>query len=102
MVSNMCSHFIISYLIIYMFQGDQLSEVFMEFPNVIVNFTLFSLMPYNTSKSFPGTKGDQYNLTLALDTMAVLRDAVPHVLYETEDHAVRKGLTTAISRVSST
>lgn len=58
--------------------GDQLNDVFSDFPEVTVNFTLFGLMN-NTENTVIGIEEDRLNRSLAYDAASLVRFAVDNL-----------------------
>ncbi|XP_052795006.1 glutamate receptor 2-like isoform X2 [Mya arenaria] len=62
--------------------GDQLVDIFELYPDIHVNFTVFSLIPFNSSVQRTWLDKGGFNMTLAQDTLAILRDAVALIPFD--------------------
>lgn len=82
------------------FQGDQLNDVFSDFPEVTVNFTLFGLMN-NTENTVIGIEEDRLNRSLAYDAASLVRFAVDNLDDYTTPGA-RKTLVNTLKEVTAT
>ena len=82
-----------------MFQGDELPDVFRLFRDVHVNFTIFSMMPYDTADRRIRNYDNGFNLTLAQDAMVLLDKVTKTINLNKSVEDVRKSLQSAIKRV---
>ena len=75
-------------------------KVFRKYPDIHVNFTVFGVMAYNTSRRDNVISDRGFNTTLAQDALAVLQHAVrPLGNMELSDMAIRNSITDTISKV---
>ncbi|OWF48940.1 glutamate receptor 4-like [Mizuhopecten yessoensis] len=80
--------------------GDQLNDVFTDFPEVTVNFTMFGLMNESASSKI-GVNEDRLNRSLAMDAISLIRSTVDGIRnYTTMDE--RKVLVDAIKEIRLT
>ena len=73
--------------------------MFRLFPNVHVNFTVFGMIPYDTSDRRTRNYDNGLNLTLAQDSVALLKKVVEHVYINRSVEEMRKHVTNAIKMV---
>ena len=81
------------------FQGDELPDVFRLFRDVHVNFTIFSMMPYDTADKTIRNYDNGFNLTLAKDSMSLLEKVTKTTNLNRSVEDVRRSLQTAIKQV---
>ena len=83
----------------FFFQGDELPDVFRLFRDVHVNFTIFSMMPYDTADKTIRNYDNGFNLTLAKDSMSLLEKVTKTINLNRSVEDVRRSLQTAMKRV---
>ena len=81
------------------FQGDQLVDVFQLYPDIHVNFTVISLLNFNTSLKYSVRKDDGFNISLAHDALTVLNEALMQPFTDTDVESVRNQITSRIGQV---
>lgn len=85
---------------IHILQGDQLADVFQLYPDIHVNFTVFSMVHYNTSVRYSRRTEDGFNISLAYDTLSVLSEGLAPPFNDTDPEHVRSTITSRISQVT--
>lgn len=84
----------------YILQGDQLADVFQFYPDIHVNFTVFSMMHYNTSVKYSERTDDGFNTSLAHDALTVLNEALTKPFIDTDILHIRNSITSRITQVN--
>ena len=74
-------------------------DVFELYPDIHVNFTVFSLLPFNSSVPRSWINAGGFNVTLAQDTLAVLAEAVREPLTNDTVTAARNEIRDRVSMV---
>ena len=77
-------------------------DVINNFPDIHVNFTMLTMMPFNSSKPSGQFIRDTFNKTLAEDAVSLLQDAVNEPFDNNSTIFVRNMLVERLFNVSST
>lgn len=81
-------------------QGDELVEVINNFPDIHVNFTVFTMMPFNSTQPSGQFVRDTFNTTLAQDAVALLQKVLNDPFEKNTTSFIRKALVERIFSVS--
>ena len=73
--------------------------MFRLFRDVHVNFTIFSMMPYDTADKRIRNYDNGFNLTLAQDSLSLLDKASQNLNFNLSVEDIRKRLQTTIKKV---
>ncbi|XP_053400246.1 glutamate receptor 1-like isoform X2 [Mercenaria mercenaria] len=72
--------------------GDELADVMNNFPDIHVNFTVFTMMPFNSTVPKGQPTRDSFNKTLAQDAVSLLQEAVNKPFEKNTTEFVRNSL----------
>ena len=83
------------------FQGDQMSDVFKYFPDIVLNFTMLSLIKDPSTLHLPQfPQNSRLNVSLAADSIALL-DYAAGTLNDRNVTSVASGLSESLQNVSN-
>ncbi|XP_060562525.1 glutamate receptor 1-like isoform X3 [Ruditapes philippinarum] len=72
--------------------GDELADIMNNFPDIHVNFTVFTMMPFNSTVPSEQYFRDSFNKTLARDSVAILQECVIQPIEKNSTESVRNSL----------
>ncbi|XP_052281545.1 glutamate receptor 4-like isoform X2 [Dreissena polymorpha] len=80
--------------------GDQLVDIFQSYHDIHVNFTLFSLLPFNSTVQTQWHDASKFNQSLAEDCMLIIKNVMGEAFDNDSIEAIRTELKQRISLVS--
>lgn len=80
--------------------GDELVEIIDNFPDIHVNFTVFTMLPFNSSRPPGQFVRDTFNITLAQDAVALLQEVVNRRFENSTPEFVRNTLVDRLFSIS--